>query len=155
LAVEPAYRRVPETLGRLLEGRPPVDRVERMNVQMAQSLGGVRQSRPAPEPETEGAGCVVSAEGKGLPLRRRSAEVPIAAHDREQTPNTNRQHMAVVGVVYPMDPFVRTPEAMVDSRCRDPDGETPSVQRPEPQHQRLWASLPYDPVVRLDATPRL
>lgn len=144
LAVEQAYRRVPETLGRILDVKPPVDSLERMNVKMAQSVGGFRQSRPAPEPEAEGAVCVVSADGKGIPLRRPSPEVPIAAHDRDQTPKTNGKKMAVVGVVYTIDPFVRTPEAIVDALFRDPDGEAPSVKRPEPQHKRLWASLPHD-----------
>jgi hypothetical protein len=55
LAVEQAYRRVPETLGRLLEVKPPVDSLERMNQKMAQSVRGFRESRPAPEPGSEGA----------------------------------------------------------------------------------------------------
>jgi hypothetical protein len=144
LAVEHAYRRVPETLGRILDIKPPVDSLERMNVKMAQRVGGFRQSRPAPEPEAEGALCVVSADGKGIPLRRPSPEVPIEAHDRDQTPKTNRKKMAVVGAVYTIDPFVRTPEEIVDSLFRDPDREAPRVKRPEPQHKRLWASLPHD-----------
>src|SRR5918992_1423231 len=144
LAVEHAYRRVPETLGRILDIKPPVDSLERMNVKMAQRVGGFRQSRPAPEPEAEGALCVVSADGKGVPIRRHAPEVPIAAHDRDPKPKTNRKKMAVVGAVYTIDPFVRTPEEIVDSLFRDPDREAPRVKRPEPQHKRLWASLPHD-----------
>jgi hypothetical protein len=52
--------------------------------------------------------------------------------------------MAVVGTVYTIDPFVRTPDEVVASLFRDPDGEPLSVKRPEPQHKRLWASLPQD-----------
>jgi hypothetical protein len=70
--------------------------------------------------------------------------VPIEAHDRDQAPKTNRKKMAVVGVVYTIDPFVRTPEEVADSLFRDPDDEAPRVKRPEPQHKRLWASLPQD-----------
>lgn len=33
---------------------------------------------------------------------------------------------------------------MADSLFRDPDDEAPRVKRPEPQHKRLWASLPQD-----------
>src|SRR5919106_1419736 len=144
LAVEHAYRRVPETLGRILDIKPPVDSLERMNVKMAQRVGGFRQSRPAPEPEAEGALCVVSADGKGLPLRRPSPEVPIEAHDRDQTPKTNRKKMAVVGAVYTIDPFVRTPEEVAASLFRDPDEAAPDAARPEPQHKHLWASLPQE-----------
>ena len=144
LAVEHAYRRVPETLGRILEVKPPVDSLERMNLKMAQNVGGFRESRPAPEPEAEGTLCVVSADGKGVPIRRPTPEVPIEAHDRDPKPKTNRKKMAVVGVVYTIDPFVRTPEEIVDSLFRDPDDEPLSLKRPEPQHKRLWASLPQD-----------
>jgi hypothetical protein len=144
LAVEQAYRRVPETLGRILEVKPPVDSLERMNQKMAQSVRGFRESRPAPEPESEGALCVVSADGKGIPIRRPSAEVPIEAHDRDPKPKTNRKKMAVVGAVYTIDPFVRTPEEVAASLFRDPDEAAPYAERPEPQYKRLWASLPQD-----------
>jgi hypothetical protein len=144
VAVEQAYRRVPETLGRILDVKPPVDSLERMNQKMAQSVRGFRESRPAPEPEAEGALCGVSADGKGIPIRRPSAEVPIEAHDRDQKPKANRKKMAVVGAVYTIDPFVRTPEEVAASLFRDPDEEAPHTERPEPQHKRLWASLPQD-----------
>ncbi len=144
LAVEHAYRRVPETMGRILDVKPPVDSLERMNQKMAQSVRGSRESRPAPEPAAEGALCVVSADGKGVPIRRPTPEMPIEAHDRDQKPKTNRKKMAVVGVVYTIDPFVRTPEEIVDSLFHDPDEDRPSAKRPEPQQKRLWASLPQD-----------
>jgi hypothetical protein len=144
LAVEQAYRRVPETLGRLLDVKPSIDSLERMNLKMAQSVRGFRESRPAPEPEAGGALCVVSADGKGIPIRRPSAEVPIAAHDRDQKPKPNRKKMAVVGAVYSIDPFVRTPEAVAASLFRDPEETVSDAARPEPQHKRLWASLPQD-----------
>jgi hypothetical protein len=144
LAVAHAYRRVPQTLGRLLDVTSPVDSLERMNLKMAQSVRGFRASPLAPEPEAEGALCVVSADGKGVPMRRPCPEVPIEAHKRDQTPKANRKKMAVVGVVYTIAPLVRTPEEVADSLCRDPEEERPSIKRPEPQHKRLWASLPQD-----------
>lgn len=55
LAVEQAYRRVPETLGRILDVTSPVDSLERMNQKMAQRVRGFRESRLAPEPAAEGA----------------------------------------------------------------------------------------------------
>jgi hypothetical protein len=134
LAVEQAYRRVSETLGRLLEVKSPVDSLERMNQKMAQSVRGFRDSRPAPEPESEGAWCVGSADGKGIPIRRPSAEVPIEAHDRDPKPKTNRKKLAVVGAVYPIDPFGRTPKEVAASLFRDPDEAAPSAKRPEPRH---------------------
>jgi hypothetical protein len=144
LVVEQAYRRVPETLGRILRVQPSVDSLERMNLKMAETVRPFRDARPAPEPETEGAFCVVSADGKGVPIRRPVPEKPIHAHDREQEPKTNRKKMAVVGTVYTIDPLVRSPEEVAASLFRDPEDDPGLTARPVPQHKRLWASLPLD-----------
>lgn len=144
LAVEQAYRRVPEALGRILSVHPSVDSLERMNLKLAETVRPFRESRPAPEPETEGALCVVSADGKGIPMRRCASETPIYAHDREQEPKTNRKKMAVVGTVYTIDAFVRSPEEVAASLFRDPDDDPLLAERPSPRHKRLWASLPQE-----------
>lgn len=144
LAVEHAYRRVPETLGRILGVEPSVDSLERINQKMAATVRPFRDSRPSPEPDTEGALCVVSADGKGIPIRRPVSEAPIQSHDREQAPKTNRKKMAVVGTVYTIDPFVRSPEEVAASLFRDPDDDPLLAERPLPQHKRLWASLPQE-----------
>src|SRR3989442_4693594 len=83
VAVENTYRRVPETLGRILEVHPSVDSLERMNLKMSETVRPVRESRPAPEREEEGALVVVSADGKGIPMRRAIPEAPIQGHDPE------------------------------------------------------------------------
>ncbi len=144
LAVEQAYRRVPETLERILAVKPSVDSLERMNRQLAETVRPFRDARPAPAPEEEGSLCVASADGKGIPLRRPAAEAPILAHDRDPAPKVNRKKMAVVGTVYTIDPFVRSPEEVTASLFRDPADALPSAPRPEPQQKRLWASLPSD-----------
>jgi hypothetical protein len=144
VAGENAYRRVPETLSRILNVHPSVDSLERMNLKIAESVRPFRESRPAPEPEEEGALCVVSADGKGIPIRRLDPEAPIHAHDREQASKTNRKKMAVVGAVYTIDPFVRSPEDVAASLFRDPADDPRLAERPLPQHKRLWASLPQD-----------
>jgi hypothetical protein len=142
LAVESAYRRVPETLGRILDVHPSVDSLERMNLNMAKQVRPFRESRPAPEPQTEGALMVVSADGKGIPMRRLAPEAAIAGHDREAEAKTNRKKMAVVGTVYTIEPFVRTPEEVAESLFRSSDEKPVPGERPAPQHKRLWASLP-------------
>jgi len=142
VAVENAYRRVPETLSRILNVQPSVDSLERMNLKMAESVRPFRESRPAPDPEDEGALCVVSADGKGIPMRRLAPEAPIHAHDREQAPKTNRKKMAVVGAVSTIAPFVRSPEDVAASLFRAPADAPLLSERPLPQHKRLWASLP-------------
>lgn len=141
LAVEQVYRRVPETLDRILAIKPAVDSLERMNRQLAETVRPFRDARPAPAPKEEGALCVVSADGKGIPLRRPAPEVPIHAHDRAQAPKTNGKKMAVVGAVYTIDPLVRSPEEVVASLFRDPADTPPPTARPKPQHKRLWSHM--------------
>jgi hypothetical protein len=144
VAVEQADRRVPETRGRILDGSPRVESLERMNLQMAETVRPFRESRPAPEPEAEGVLGVVSADGKGIPMRRPASEAPMHAHDWEQEPTTNRKKMAVVGTVYTIDPFVRSPEDVAASLFRAPDDAPLLAERPFPQQKRLWARLPQD-----------
>src|SRR5262249_38896969 len=55
-----------------------------------------------------------------------------------------RKKMAVVGTVYTIDPFVRTPEEVVASLCRSPDDDPLPSERPVPKQKRLWASLPQE-----------
>ena len=113
-------------------------------VKMAETVRPFRESRPAPEPEQEGALCVVSADGKGIPIRRATPEAPIQGHDPEQEAKTNRKKMAVVGTVYTIDPCVRMPEEVVASLFRSPDDDPLPSERPVPKHKRLWASLPQE-----------
>jgi hypothetical protein len=144
VAMDQAYRQVPETLGRILDVHPSVDSLERMNRKMAKTVRPFRESRLAPEPEDEGALCVVSADGKGIPIRRVTPEAAIQGHDPQQEAKKNRKKMAVVGTVYTLDPLVRTPEEVVESLFRLPEDHRPAAERPVPQHKRLWASLPHE-----------
>jgi len=144
VAMDQAYRQVPETLGRILDVHPSVDSLERMNRKMAKTVRPFRESRLAPAPEDEGAMCVVSADGKGIPIQRVPPEASIQGHDPQQEAKTNRKKMAVVGTVYTLDPLVRTPEEVVESLFRLPEDHRPAAERPVPQHKRLWASLPHE-----------
>ncbi len=143
VAMDQAYRQVPETLGRILDVHPSVESLERMNRKMAETVRPFRESRLAPEPEDEGALCVVSADGQGIPIRRATPEASIQGHDSQQEAKTNRKKMAGVGTVYTLDPLVRTPEEVVESLFRIPEAPRPAAERPGPQHKRLWASLPH------------
>ena len=144
LAVDHAYRQVTETLGHILGVRPAVDSLERMNRQMAEPVRAFRESQAAPCPEEESAIVVASADGKGVPIRRAADTVPITAHDHAQEPQANRKKMAVVGTVYTVEPCVRTPEDVAASLFRLPGEERRASERPQPQHKRLWASLPQE-----------
>ena len=63
---------------------------------------------------------VLSADGKGVPLRKPADAPAIAAHDHSRGPKPDRKKMAVLGVAYPIDPHARTPLAVVAALFRDP-----------------------------------
>jgi hypothetical protein len=135
---------VPETLSRILDVPPSVDSLERMPLQMAEPVRSFRAARPTPAPEEQGALCVVSADGKGMPRRRPAPEAPIHGHDPAQQAKTNRKKMAVVGPVYTSAPLVRTPEEVATALLHSPQDDPLPSERPVPKHKRLWASLPHD-----------
>ena len=127
---------------------------EGMNRKLADYSEGFRLSQGMPSPKEEEAILVVTADGKGVPMRRplqqrlREAVGPIqtpggetkerlGAQDGGSSRCCGKKQMAYVGAVYSIAPFVRTAEDVVDEvrrRKRLP-------QRPRPVHKHLWAEM--------------
>jgi hypothetical protein len=138
LCVEQAFGQARGTVARILGLQQSVDSLERMNVQMAQRVADFREDRPRPDPQTEGAILVTSADGKGVVMRRPAGAPAPAAH-RTKGEKAGVKRMATVGTAYTVDRLVRTPEEVVAALFRD--GPEPA-RRPQPCHKRVWASLP-------------
>ncbi len=141
LGVEHAFARAAETLQRILGLTVPVDSLERMNRQMAESVTDFRESLPAPAAAEEGEILVVTADNKGVPMRRPARELPAGCR-RKKGEKANKKQMAAVGCVYSVDPKYRTAEAVVAALFREPTAEK-EKSSPEPvaQQKRLWACL--------------
>src|SRR4051794_34983627 len=92
---------------------------------------------PSPPPEEEGPLLVVTADGKGVPMRRPPQEGPKPHRRRTKGEKANKKQMACVGAVYTIEPFVRTAEDILDEVLRD---ERAGV-RPEPRHKHVWAEM--------------
>jgi hypothetical protein len=84
---------------------------------------------------------VSSADGKGVVMRRELDEPAPKAH-RTKGDKASRKEMAIVGAVYTVDRFVRTPEQMVAALFGD-DREEPKVQRPRPCGKQVVANLTH------------
>ena len=138
LCVEQAFGQARSTVARILNLTQSVDSLERMNVQMAEQVAAFREDRPKPEPATEGAILVTSADGKGIVMRR-EAGAPIPAAHRTKGEKAGQKRMATVGTAYTVERYVRTPAEVVAALFRD--GPEPA-ERPRPLHKRAWASLP-------------
>jgi hypothetical protein len=141
LCVEAAFRQVSATLARIFQLRVPVDGLERTNQQMAEHVAAYQGDRPQPAAATEGDLLVASGDGKGIVLRR-TADDPAPAAHRTKGEKASQKQMAVVGTVYTVDRYVRTPEDVVAALFRDPrDADDAPPARPEPNHKRVMASL--------------
>ena len=140
LGVEQAFSRVNETMKMILGFNQSVDSLERMNRQMARTVDSFRNSRPTPGVEEEGKIMVVTADNKGIPMRRPADQRPVGSH-RKKGEKANKKQMATVGAVYTVDPKVRTAEEVVAALFRDELPKTKRKDQPVAQHKRVWSSL--------------
>jgi hypothetical protein len=144
--VEQAFGPSARAIARMLGLRQSVDSLERMNEAMAQDVVDFWQAQPKPKASAQGELVVVSADGKGIVMRRSaSQESPEAKRPttpsvhRRKGEKANQKRMATVGTAYTVDRYVRTPEQMLAMLFRD--DERPSERRPRPQGKQVWASL--------------
>jgi hypothetical protein len=143
LAAEQAFGQVSVTMARMLGLKQSVDSLEHLNRQMAEAATPYRLNRPAAPADQEGEVFVVSADGKGVVLRR-GPDDPAPPAYRTKGDKASHQRMATVGAVYSVERYVRTPEQVVSALFRD--GPRPEADRPAPRHKQVWASLPQPDV---------
>jgi hypothetical protein len=145
LAMEQPFGQVTSTIARILNVAQHVDSVERTNRKMGEQVEDFHASQQPPSAEEEAAIVVETADGKGIPIRRPADAPRIQDHQRRSGPKPDRKKMATVASVYTVDPFIRTPEEVVDSLFRDPrdkdQAEKSRRKRPRPCHRRMRASL--------------
>jgi len=102
LGCECAFARVAATSEDILGVRQPVDSLERSNRQMAAAVEPFRPARRLPKPQEEGDLFVLSADAKGVVLRRGPDEPAPKAH-RHRGDKANQKRMAIVGAIYSVD----------------------------------------------------
>ena len=156
LAVENPYGPVNAVLARILGLKQSVASLEAMTRTLGGAVAGYETARPAPAPATGQQIVVLSADGKGVPLRKPADAPAIAAHDHARGPKPDRKKMAIVGGAYQIAPHPRTAAAVVESLFRDPTtpAERPTMPRPVPQQKRRCAVLPVAAAVAEALAPR-
>lgn len=136
--IEESYEQSQRKLERILRLRLTVRSLEHMNQQMSQAVPLFLASRPAPPPKEEGSILVVTVDGKGVPMRREASERPVDGRKRRRKgEKANKKREACVGAVFSIEPFVRTPQDIVNETLRKQRCE----DRPRPCHKRLRAEL--------------
>ncbi len=143
LCVEHAFARTAQTLDTILGLSISVDSLERMSRAMAESVAGFRDSLAKPPVNEEGEILVVTADGKGIPMRRPADQRPVGAR-RKKGEKANKKQMATLGCVYTVDPKHRTAEDVVEALFRERVARQDASPEPVAQHKRVWSSLTYD-----------
>ena len=150
LAVEQPYGQVSETVERILGFAQSVHSLERMNQQMARSVEAFWAARE-PAPIAHGEAIVTcSADGKGVVMRREPAEtVPhtaagIKTEEEAAAAQTGGKKMALLGAVYTIAPYVRTPEQVLQALFDPPPPRATPPSRPKPLNKDVRASLARD-----------
>jgi hypothetical protein len=145
LSVEYAFGRTAETLQMILGLKLPVDSLERINRKMAEVVEGFRQSLPAPAEKEEGEFLVVTADGKGIPMRRGADQTPAGCR-RTKGQKANKKQMATLGCVYTVDPKQRTAAQVVAALFREKKASPDEWHDTEPvaEQKRVWSSLSYE-----------
>jgi len=136
--VQNSYAESRQTVQRILGLGQSVRSLEQMSVSMAGDVAEFRQWQPAPPAAEEGQIVVLTADGKGVPMRREEArDGPAVRGRRKKGEKANKKRMACVGGAYTIEPFVRTAEDVVEEVLR----EARKADRPEPRHKQLRAEL--------------
>jgi hypothetical protein len=111
--------------------------LEHMNRELADWTIYFRDEQPMPPAREEGELLVVTADGKGVPMRRPLEERVREPHRRGKGEKANKKQMSYVGAVYSIDRFVRTPDEVIDELQR----RQRAADRPKPCHKRVWVEL--------------
>jgi len=138
LCLKGAFAEAGQSLEMLLGLRVGSRALEQMNRAVASYAPSFLDSLEPPPACEEGPLMVVTADGKGVPMRRPEAEDgPKPHHRRTKGEKANKKQMACVGAVYSIEPFVRRAEDIIDEVLRDEKAE----ERPRPQHKHVWAEM--------------
>ena len=135
-----SFAEAAESLQTLLRHRIGVHTLERMSQEMADSVVPFRKALDPPPATEERSILVVTADGKGVPMRRPAQEGAKPHHHRTKGEKANKKQMACVGAVYSIVPFVRTADAILDEVIR----HEKIKDRPKPAHKHVWAEMSRD-----------
>jgi hypothetical protein len=137
LCVKESFGEATGDLAELLGVAPSVRAAEVMNRQMAEFVPSFRLEQRPPPPEEEGELVVYTADGKGIPMRRKSDQKRTHGQRRTKGQKANKKQMSYVGAVYTIDRFVRTADDVLDELAR----KEAAADRPKPRHKRVAAEM--------------
>lgn len=137
LCIKEAFGEAQQSLATMLGLKLSVRSLEAMNQRVAEFSDRFRDQQPQPPAEEEAAILVVTADGKGVPMRRPLEERVRGHHRRKKGEKANKKQMSYVGAVYTIAPFVRTVNDVIDEVFR----REKAKERPKPRHKRVRVEM--------------
>ena len=138
--VEQAFGPAAETFQIVFRQKVSVSSPERINQELGDSAESFLCDLSVPPTEKEGKILVLTADGKGVPMTRETAD-PVTAFERRDFPGNRK--MAILAGVYSVDPHPRTPEQILDALFREKSDEPPP-KRPVPAGKVVIGCLTRD-----------
>lgn len=136
--IQNSYGRSRQSIESILRLGQSVRSLEAMNQSMAEDVESFRDSEQVSPPVREGEILVLTADGKGVPMRKDAPrDAPVKRQRLTKGQKANKKRMACAGAVYTIDPFVRTADDIVDEVMR----KNRRQDRPEPQNKKMRAEL--------------
>jgi hypothetical protein len=144
LVVDMPFETVSATLARILGFTQSVHTLERSQREMATAVEDFWAAQPAPPGQQEGEILVCTADGKGVPMRGAPQAPPAAAPAATGGMRPGTKKMALLGAVYTVDPFVRTPDEVLAALFHEGSPSEPPSPRPKPCYKYVRAALQRD-----------
>ena len=143
--LEMPFKQVSTLLEKILGLRQSVHSLERSGRKLAEDVAAFWEAQSPPPKQEEGALLVCTADGKGVPMRQAADQAKIEGVESNTEVKKGSKKMALLGAVYTIDPYRRTPEEVLDALFRKPEkAEEQPSNRPKPCFKRVRAALMRD-----------
>ena len=137
-AVQNPFQESIQSIAELLGVRVCKRSLEEIVLDAAQDFDAFYR-QPFPK-TTSGSILVAAIDGKGIPLVKPGGAQPTVRLTKGQ--KANRKRMATVAAVFTRQPWVRTPQQVIESLFRSRrHTATDTPPPPRPENKRVWASL--------------
>jgi hypothetical protein len=143
--LEMPFKQVNVMLEKILGLRQSVHSLERSGRKLAADVPAFWEAQPIPPAQEEGALLVCSADGKGVPMRQAMEKNGVEEMKPDKGMRAGSKKMALVGAVYTVEPYLRTPQEVFNALFCPRDTTTePASARPKPCFKRVRAALMRD-----------
>jgi len=143
LTTEVSYSTAQSLLDKFLRLNVTVDSMERINQHAGEVVPAFRSAQATPLATTEASLLVLTADGKGVPIRHAKDAARISDQKPKSGPKPDRKRMAVVGAAYTIEPYIRTPSDILEALFCEPNQvlNKGKPKRPLPQNKQVVAHL--------------